>query len=146
MTYNTPLPISGRDPDSVPFEERIAELEEAKRDPVKAIRAQRGREARRRLDQKMADARDRLLLAGGDARDWAKQEKQIRDELARDEAKTAAEAAHASFGTSENFKVLRACASFAASPASVCAPQARVKTCSKSRKGVRLGTWRSSTR
>jgi hypothetical protein len=39
MTYNTPLPISGRDPDSVPFEERIAELEEAKRDPVKAIRA-----------------------------------------------------------------------------------------------------------
>src|SRR5215208_3576180 len=96
MTYNTPLPISGRDPDSVPFEERIAELEEAKRDPAKAIRAQRGREARRRLDQKMADARDRFLLAGGDARDWAKQEKQIRDELARDEAKTAAEAAHAS--------------------------------------------------
>ena len=25
MTYNTPLPISGRDPDSVPFEERVAE-------------------------------------------------------------------------------------------------------------------------
>jgi hypothetical protein len=60
MTYNTPLPISGRDPDSVPFEERIAELEEAKRDPVKAIRATRERrnqeqlaaerEARRRAD------------------------------------------------------------------------------------------------
>ena len=42
MTYNTPLPISGRDPDSVPLKERVAELEEAKRDPVKAIRAQRG--------------------------------------------------------------------------------------------------------
>ena len=38
MTYNTPLPISGRDPDSVPLQERIAELEEAKRDPVKVIR------------------------------------------------------------------------------------------------------------
>jgi hypothetical protein len=37
MTYNTPLPISGRDPDSVPFEERIAELEEAKRDPVRML-------------------------------------------------------------------------------------------------------------
>ena len=43
----------------------------------------------------MADAREGFLLAGGDARDWAKQEQQIRDELVRDEAKATAEAAHA---------------------------------------------------
>src|SRR5215208_1224472 len=69
--------------------------------PAEVIRAEREREARRRLDQKMINARDGFLLAGGDAKDWAKQEKQIRDELVRDElvrdeAKTAAEAAHAS--------------------------------------------------
>jgi hypothetical protein len=60
------------------------------------VRHEREREAQRRLDKKMADAKDGFLLAGGDAKDWAKQEKQIRDELVRDEAKTAAEAAHAS--------------------------------------------------
>jgi len=58
MTYNTPLPLSGRDPDSVPFEERMAELEEAKRDPVKAIRAQRERRNREQLE------RDREKLKG----------------------------------------------------------------------------------
>jgi hypothetical protein len=51
MTYNTPLPISGRDPDSVPFEERIAELEEAERDPVKAIRATRERRNQEQLER-----------------------------------------------------------------------------------------------
>ena len=60
------------------------------------IRAEREREARRRLDEEMQNARDGFLLAGGDAKDWAKQEKQIRDELVRDEAKAAADAAHAS--------------------------------------------------
>ena len=64
--------------------------------PAEVIRAEREREARRRLDQKMINARDGFLLAGGDAKDWAKQEKQIRDELVRDAAKTEAEAAHAS--------------------------------------------------
>jgi hypothetical protein len=59
------------------------------------IRAERERAAQQRLDQKMINARDGFLLAGGDAKDWAKQEKQIRDELVRDEAKAAAEAAHA---------------------------------------------------
>jgi hypothetical protein len=59
------------------------------------IRHEREREAQRRLDQKLTHARDGFLLAGGDAKDWAKQEKQIRDELVRDEAKAAAEAAHA---------------------------------------------------
>ena len=56
------------------------------------IRHEREREARRRLDQKMVNARDGFLLAGGDATDWAKQEKQIRDELVRDAAKAEAEA------------------------------------------------------
>jgi hypothetical protein len=59
------------------------------------IRAEREREARRRLDEEMQNARDGFLLAGGDAKDWAKQEKQIRDELVRDAAKAEAEAAHA---------------------------------------------------
>ena len=63
--------------------------------PAEVTRAEREREAQRRLEMKMADARDGFLLAGGDAKDWAKQEKQIRDELIRDEAKAAAEAAHA---------------------------------------------------
>jgi hypothetical protein len=64
--------------------------------PAEVIRAEREREAQRRLDQEMVNARNGFLLAGGDAKDWAKQEKQIRDELVRDEAKAAAEAAHAS--------------------------------------------------
>jgi hypothetical protein len=64
--------------------------------PAEVIRAEREREAQRRLDQEMVNARNGFLLAGGDAKDWAKQEKQIRDELVRNEAKTAAEAAHAS--------------------------------------------------
>ncbi len=63
--------------------------------PAEVIRAEREREAQRRLDQKMVDARDGFLLAGGDAKAWPSQERQIRDELVRDEAKTAAEAAHA---------------------------------------------------
>jgi hypothetical protein len=62
--------------------------------PAEVIRAEREREAQRRLGQKMVNAREGFLLAGGDARDWAKQEKQIRDELVREEAKAAAEAAH----------------------------------------------------
>ena len=59
------------------------------------IRAEREREAQRRLDEKMADAKDGFLLAGGEEKDWAKQEKQIRAELVADEAKAAAEAARA---------------------------------------------------
>jgi hypothetical protein len=62
--------------------------------PAEVLRAEREREARRRLDQKMINARDGFLLAGGDAKDWPKHERQVRDELVRDEAKTAAEAAH----------------------------------------------------
>jgi hypothetical protein len=95
MTQNTPLPISGRDPDSLPLEERKAELEAAKRDPVKAVRATREREARRQLDAQMRDARDGFLLAGGTEEEWRRLEKQIRSELISDQAKGAAEAARA---------------------------------------------------
>ena len=63
--------------------------------PAEVIRAERERAAQRRLDEKMAAARDGFLLAGGDVKDWPSQEKQIRDELVADEAKAAAEAAHA---------------------------------------------------
>jgi hypothetical protein len=63
--------------------------------PAEVIRAERERAAQQRLDEEMVNARDGFLLAGGDARDWAKVEKQIRDELVRDAAKAEAEAAHA---------------------------------------------------
>ena len=84
------------DPGTLSPEELRERLTWRDEHPAEVIRADREREARRRLDQKMINARDGFLLAGGDAKDWAKQEKQIRDELVRDEAKTAAEAAHAS--------------------------------------------------
>ena len=63
--------------------------------PAEVVRAEREREAQRRLDQRMSDAKDGFLLAGGEEKDWAKQEKQIRAELVADEAKAAAEAARA---------------------------------------------------
>ena len=72
--------------------ERLAWRDE---NPTEVVRAEREREAQRRLDQKMVNAREGFLLAGGDVKDWAKQEQQIRDELVRDEAKATAEAAHA---------------------------------------------------
>jgi hypothetical protein len=59
------------------------------------VRHEREREAQRRLDQKMINARDGFLLAGGDAKDWPKHERQVRDELVRDAAKAEAEVAHA---------------------------------------------------
>jgi hypothetical protein len=53
----------------------------------------------------LRDAREGFLLAGGEDKDWPSQEKQIRAELVRDEAKAAAQAAHAeAFGqTKRNF-------------------------------------------
>jgi hypothetical protein len=83
------------DPNTLSPEELRERLTWRDEHPAEVIRADREREARRRLDQEMANARDGFLLAGGDANDWAKQKKQIRDELVRDEAKAAAEAAHA---------------------------------------------------
>ena len=63
--------------------------------PAEVLRAEREREARRRLDAKMQDARDGFLRAGGTEADWTKQEKRIRDELTTAEARQAAETARA---------------------------------------------------
>lgn len=62
--------------------------------PAEVLRAEREREAQRRLDAQMQDARDGFLLAGGTEEEWKRQEKQIRGELISDEAKAAAGAAH----------------------------------------------------
>ena len=86
------------DPNTLSPEELRERITWRDEHPAEVVRAEREREAQRRLDQEMANARDGFLLAGGDARDWAKQEKQIRDELVRDEAKTAAEVRAASSG------------------------------------------------
>ena len=83
------------DPNTLSPEELRERLTWRDEHPAEVIRAEREREAQRRLDQKMINAREGFLLAGGDVKDWAKQETQIRDDLVRDEAKTAAEAAHA---------------------------------------------------
>ena len=84
------------DPSTLSPEELRERLTWRDEHPAEVIRADREREAQRRLDQKMVNAREGFLLAGGDAKDWPKHERQVRDELVRDEAKTAAEAAHAS--------------------------------------------------
>jgi hypothetical protein len=80
MTYNTPLPISGRDPDSVPLEERIAELEEAKRDPVKAIRAQRERRNREQLEREREDFKEAWLTNGATEQEFERSWPELRKE------------------------------------------------------------------
>ena len=91
MTYNTPLPISGRDPDSVPLQERIAELEEAKRDPVKAIRAQRGRRNREQLEREREDFKEAYLISGATEAEFER----AWPELRKEEIKRRAEEAEA---------------------------------------------------
>ena len=83
------------DPDTLSPTELRERLRWRDEHPAEVIRAEREREAHRRLDQKMADAKDGFLLSGGDPKDWSKAEREIRDELVREEAKAAAEAAHA---------------------------------------------------
>ena len=99
MTYNTPLPISGRDPDSVPLQERIAELEEAKRDPVKAIRAQRGRRNREQLEREREDFKEAWLSSGATEGEFERAWPQLRKE----EIKRRAEEAEAQ-ARSESFR------------------------------------------
>jgi Spy/CpxP family protein refolding chaperone len=99
MTYNTPLPISGRDPDSVPLEERIAELEEAKRDPVKAIRAQRERRNREQLEREREDLREAWLASGATEKEFERNWPELRKE----EIKRRAEEAEAQ-ARSESFR------------------------------------------
>jgi hypothetical protein len=80
MTYNTPLPISGRDPDSVPLEERIAEFEEAKRDPMKAIRATRERHNQEQLKRDRADLEEAWLASGATEKEFEQNWPQLRRE------------------------------------------------------------------
>jgi hypothetical protein len=91
MTYNTPLPISGRDPDSVPLEERIAELEEAKRDPVKAIRATRERRNQEQLERGREDLKEAWLASGATEQEF----KRAWPELRKEQIKLLAEEAEA---------------------------------------------------
>jgi hypothetical protein len=80
VTYNTPLPISGRDPDSVPLEERIAELEEAKRDPVKAIRATRERRNQEQLERGRKDLKEAWLASGATEQEFERAWPELRKE------------------------------------------------------------------
>jgi hypothetical protein len=80
MTYNTPLPISGRDPDSVPFEERMAELEEAKRNPAKAHNAQRERRNAEQLERDRADLKEAWLASGATEQEFERAWPELRKE------------------------------------------------------------------
>ena len=80
MPFNQPLPISGRDPDSVPFEERIAELEEAKRDPVKAIRATRARRNQEQLERGRKDLKEAWLASGATEQEFEQNWPELRKE------------------------------------------------------------------
>jgi TATA-binding protein-associated factor Taf7 len=99
MTFNTPLPISGRDPDSVPFEERIAELEEAKRDPMKAIRATRERRNREQLERGREDLKEAWLASGATEQEFEQNWPELRKEQIKRRAEEAEAQAH-----SESFR------------------------------------------
>ena len=94
MTYNTPLPISGRDPDSVPLGERVTELEEAKRDPVKAIRAQRERRNREQLEREREDFKEAWLINGATEQEFEQTWPALRREQLKLRAEEAAAQAH----------------------------------------------------
>jgi hypothetical protein len=89
MTFNTPLPISGRDPDSVPLEERIAELEEAKRDPVKAIRATRERRNREQMERDREDLKEAWLAGGATEQEFERAWPELRKEQIKRQAEEA---------------------------------------------------------
>jgi Spy/CpxP family protein refolding chaperone len=102
MTYNTPLPITGRDPDSVPLEERIAELEEAKRAPVKAIHAQRERRNREQLERGREDLKEAWLASGATEQEFEQNWPELRKEQIKRRAEEAEAQAH-----SEAFRQMR---------------------------------------
>jgi len=102
MPFNQPLPISGRDPDSVPFEERIAELEEAKRDPRKAIRAQRERRNQEQLERGREDLKEAWIASGATEREF----EQNWTELRKEQIKVLAEEAEAQ-ARSEAFRQMK---------------------------------------
>jgi hypothetical protein len=94
MTYNTPLPISGRDPDSVPLKERVAELEEAKRNPVKAIRVQRERRNREQLEREREDFKEAWLISGATEQEFERAWPELRKEEIKRRAEEAETQAH----------------------------------------------------
>jgi Spy/CpxP family protein refolding chaperone len=94
MTFNTPLPITGRDPDSVPLEERIAELEEAKRDPVKAIHATRERRNREQLERDREDLQEAWLASGATEKEFERNWPELRKEQIKRRAEEAEARAH----------------------------------------------------
>ena len=98
MSFNTPLPISGRDPDSVPFEERIAELEEAKRGPAKAIRATRERSNREQRERGREDLKEAWLASGATEQEFERAWPELRkEEIKRRAEEAEAQARAASF-------------------------------------------------
>ena len=97
MPYNEPLPISGRDPDSVPLEEAIAELEEAKRDPMKAARATRERRNREQLARDREDLKEAWLVSGATEKEFEQNWPQLRREQLKVRAEEAEAKARADF-------------------------------------------------
>ena len=95
MTYNTPLPLSGRDPDSVPLQERMAELEEAKRDPMKAIKAQRERRNQEQLEREREDFKEAWLASGATEGEFERAWPQLRKEEIKRRAEEAEAGARA---------------------------------------------------
>src|SRR5215212_3222839 len=80
MTHNNPLPISGRYPDPVPLEERIAELEEARANPVKAIRAQRERRNQEQLERYRESLKVSWIDGGATEKEFEQNWPQLRKE------------------------------------------------------------------
>jgi hypothetical protein len=95
MAFNQPLPISGRDPDSVPLQERIAELEEAERNPVKAIRAQRERRNQEQLVRERQDLEEAWLASGGTQGEFTRAWPELRKERLKRRGEQAEVQAHA---------------------------------------------------
>ena len=83
MTYNVPLPISGKDPSSVSLEEAKAELEEARQNPMRAIKAQQQRRSQKQAEQDREDAKARWLAAGSTEQEFEKAWPQLRKEQLR---------------------------------------------------------------
>jgi hypothetical protein len=85
------------DTSTLSIEELTERLQWRAEHPAEVLRYEQEQEARKRLDQKMADARDGFLLAGGDEKDWARQEKALREEFVTGAAKEASEKARLDF-------------------------------------------------
>jgi hypothetical protein len=89
MPFNQPLPLSGKDPDSVPLEEAKRELEAAERDPMGALRAQRARRNQKELERDREDLKERWLAAGSTEDEFEKAWPDLRKEQIRHRAEEA---------------------------------------------------------